>query len=387
MISDLLQHFDKIILFIAVVHAYTFSIMLFSRKQTAPRILGFYMFLTFVEYTLNTNMYMLNIHILNLGYFVLTPFVTIAMIPTFYLYVRKLTSEHFKFNPVSLIHYAPAFVWGFIFIIFLLSIPYDERVRIIFELDKNSAYIQHIRRLFDINNVIFFIQFFIYIPHVIKMIFLHKLRMKNIFSYKHRISLNWLIIFIVIFGAYYVHEFVVFILGRPLLSMNFYFFMVTFHVFFVGIMGYRQDEIYISATSANIDSIPESRKPSTTFHLPDELKQEIAAQLVFIMEQKQLYKNPDLTLYDLANVLNQPKHYISYVLKHVFKKNFYTFVNDYRIEAAKQMLINPEYDHLSIEGIGMNAGFKARNVFYPIFKKTTGMTPGEYKLRYKNLNK
>jgi AraC-like DNA-binding protein len=54
-------------------------------------------------------------------------------------------------------------------------------------------------------------------------------------------------------------------------------------------------------------------------------------------------------------------------------------VNNYRVEEAKGVLENPENDHLSIEGIGFDAGFKSRSAMYSAFKKQTGHTPGHFR--------
>ena len=66
-----------------------------------------------------------------------------------------------------------------------------------------------------------------------------------------------------------------------------------------------------------------------------------------------------------------------------FGKNFYNFVNEYRVKEARILLISNEYENYSIEGIAKTAGFNSKSVFNELFKAHTGLTPKEFK---ENLN-
>jgi AraC-like DNA-binding protein len=83
----------------------------------------------------------------------------------------------------------------------------------------------------------------------------------------------------------------------------------------------------------------------------------------------------------LANALGFPKHHITEVLNKEIGKNFFQFVNEYRVNAVKEMLIQPK-NFYSIEAIGFECGFNSKSSFFTIFKKATGQTP----LQYKNSN-
>jgi putative ABC transport system permease protein len=69
---------------------------------------------------------------------------------------------------------------------------------------------------------------------------------------------------------------------------------------------------------------------------------------------------------------------LSYILNSQLKMNFHDFVNQYRVEEAKNKLNDPRYAHLSLLGIGLESGFNSKTTFNRVFKQATGMTPTEY---------
>lgn len=60
-------------------------------------------------------------------------------------------------------------------------------------------------------------------------------------------------------------------------------------------------------------------------------------------------------------------------------KNFFDYINSYRIENAKRLLKSGKFNTLSVEGIGYDCGFNTKATFYATFKKTTGFSPAEFR--------
>ena len=59
--------------------------------------------------------------------------------------------------------------------------------------------------------------------------------------------------------------------------------------------------------------------------------------------------------------------------------NFANYINQYRVEAVKEMISNSEYENYNLLTIGLESGFTSKTTFYKAFKKFTGQTPNEYK--------
>jgi len=99
--------------------------------------------------------------------------------------------------------------------------------------------------------------------------------------------------------------------------------------------------------------------------------------------QEKLYQDAELNMDTLSAKVQLSKSYVSKIINQKEGKNFYEFVNSYRVEEVKNNLNNLEYAHYSILGIGLAAGFKSKSTFNAIFKKMTGMTPSVYKKTFK----
>lgn len=102
------------------------------------------------------------------------------------------------------------------------------------------------------------------------------------------------------------------------------------------------------------------------------------------METQKLYKNQNLRLADLADVLSLPPHTLSQLVNERLGVNSVDFVNQYRIEEAKSMLENPDSDKYTLVAIAQHAGFNSKASFNRAFKKHAKMSPSEYRSRYRD---
>jgi len=102
----------------------------------------------------------------------------------------------------------------------------------------------------------------------------------------------------------------------------------------------------------------------------------IIVRLKKIMAEKELFKNPNLKVNDLAKEINVPGHQLSQVLNDNIRKNFTLFVNEYRINEACNIL--SQQTNLTIEAVGDEVGFNSKSTFFATFKKIKGTTPSAY---------
>jgi AraC-like DNA-binding protein len=92
--------------------------------------------------------------------------------------------------------------------------------------------------------------------------------------------------------------------------------------------------------------------------------------------EKELFLDPNITLKEVAIELGIPKHILSQYLNEKLGKSFSTYINELRIEKAKEFLQTKM--NFTIESVGYESGFNSKSTFFTAFKKVTGQTPSEY---------
>ncbi|KAF2331021.1 helix-turn-helix domain-containing protein [Flavobacterium ginsenosidimutans] len=105
----------------------------------------------------------------------------------------------------------------------------------------------------------------------------------------------------------------------------------------------------------------------------------LSQKLKKIMFEKALYKNPNLSLSDLSQEINISSHKLSQFLNNNLGKNFTSFVNEFRIDEACEIITSN--DKQTLESVGYDVGFNSKSTFFAAFKKHTGTTPLNYQIQ------
>jgi AraC-like DNA-binding protein len=100
-------------------------------------------------------------------------------------------------------------------------------------------------------------------------------------------------------------------------------------------------------------------------------------RLVQLMDQEQPWREPDLTLHELAQRLGAHPALLSRVLNTGCRQNFNDFVNTYRTQEAQRKLADPRFAHYSLMGVALESGFNSKSTFNRVFKKLTGQAPSD----------
>ena len=135
-------------------------------------------------------------------------------------------------------------------------------------------------------------------------------------------------------------------------------------IFWLGIGGIRQPEIITRGIkSAGTEG-------------PDKEFQDHLDLLIKSMERDKLYLLNDLNVRFLEEKLNLTAKQISEALNQGLGKNFYSFINEYRVREFKSRVA--ENHHLTFAGLAKDCGFNSKTTFQRVFKEITGMRPSEY---------
>ncbi|MCB0851125.1 MAG: helix-turn-helix domain-containing protein [Bacteroidetes bacterium] len=303
--------------------------------------------------------------------------------PLLLLYVFSLTQPDFRFKAKYLLHFVPAFL------MYLALIPYYLGGEAgAFEL---IAQIQEMRLPWYYQPFMWMVQFsgLAYSIYCLWLLRKHKTEIENHFAYHGQIDLNWLryliwgllgigvIVAIGIGLEAYLNVEMIF--KREILIFS----SVVIWIFFAGYYGIRQKAIFSSVEQKVIPaSIPSVSPPAPPQYQNSGLDPQEADQLLVrlheLMENEKPYLEPKLSLPQLAEMLDILPNHLSQLINEKEGRNFYQFVNHYRVEEFKRRVELPESKHLSLLGLAMECGFNSKSTFNSVFKQVVGVTPSGY---------
>jgi len=107
----------------------------------------------------------------------------------------------------------------------------------------------------------------------------------------------------------------------------------------------------------------------------------IKERLMDIMEIDKPYLDEELSLAILAEEMKIPSHQLSELLNNKLNMNFNTFINRYRIDEAKKMILDDP--QLSVLSVGYAVGFNSKSVFNRSFQQFCGESPTQFKNKHK----
>ena len=217
------------------------------------------------------------------------------------------------------------------------------------------------------------------------LLFKHKSRIKNEFSYEEKINLNWLRYWIILSMLGFWFSFIIIWAG----SFQWVDFLTSFqsvaaalvvNIAVIGFYGVKQSTIFTrpqGSTIAPPNRIKMERYASSKLKTSE--AKSMADRLKTYMKQEKPYLDSQLSLEGLAHQTGMTKHDLSQVINDQLSTNFFGFVNDYRVQEFKARLTEPQFEHYTLLGIALETGFNSKSSFNSIFKKVEGMTPSEYK--------
>jgi len=212
----------------------------------------------------------------------------------------------------------------------------------------------------------------------------HQKNLKDLLSYTSGvITLNWLKILSI---SFYVAFLTLFILGGlnmigDIIPFDPYFVVFTFIALFsfvYSFYGIKQPVIFGQVIDMNGDEKKESEKYSRS-GLKDKQAEEYLQKLISIMETEKPYLDRDLSIQNLSVITGIPRHHITQVLNEKHGKNFFTFINEYRVKEVISRFGDPANNNFTILAIAYDSGFNSKTTFNAIFKSITGLTPSEYR--------
>lgn len=290
--------------------------------------------------------------------------------PFLFFYILALTRPHFRFSKAHALHFIPyAFVLALFFILVYIRSAEDklEVIRRMRTEMLGGLLVYLIARTVHV---------LVYLALCLILLRKHGKTLPDHFSALERINLNWLRLLVLAYATGLVAVIILAQLDVPDTALHLY---GTLVILIIGARGLTQTEIFgqesVSAEASTTG--PKYERSSLT----KEQAAEAEKLLVAVMESDKLYLEEELSLRSLAEKTGLPAAHVSQVINERLKKNFYDFINGYRIEEAKRILRDPRRDNQKILAIAFDTGFASKGAFNRVFKKFTGLTPSEFKDR------
>jgi len=212
-----------------------------------------------------------------------------------------------------------------------------------------------------------YIQWFMYI---LASLYLIRHRIKNLIRAQEKRSSIDVWLFSILLGnlllvaSYYFTSFVNYISGA--LTFSFLLYLMVLFVFY----NKKNKSILFNPSNKYADKKIDTNEASI-----------LNKKLSLLMRNEELHKNANLKSSDVAKKIGLTTHQFSQLLNDNLNKNFALFVNEYRIESAKNML-QDHSNNLTLEAIGYECGFNSKSTFFTTFKKLVGTTPAQFKKQY-----
>ena len=367
--------FIEPILYIGISQSFFAGLLIATRRPftTANRLMTAWVFLFCIEMIFA----LVNHAVLEIYAF---PFISFTYGPLLYLYVRHMTNPSLKYQPWHTLHFVPFFVFFAVSVIFRNVSLFDD-LSGFFTIDRFTP-------LRIVYSACFFLSVTVYSILSFIQIRRHQVHLRDVVSFtSEKITLNWMKILSITF---YVGYIVIFILGgidiiAGLVPFDPYiltFIFIAFFSFAYSFYAIRQPEM-LDYPAAHREEDDFAAQAGAEKYAKSGLRKEQAeaylTKLLSYMDDEKPYLDGDLTIHHLAQKTGIPRHYITEVLNEKYGRNFFTFVNEYRVREVISRINDPKYQHYTILAIAFDAGFNSKSTFNTIFKAYTGNTPSEYR--------
>lgn len=308
------------------------------------------------------------------------PFQQLFLIgPVFYFYVKTLLNRNLEFTKKDFIHFLPAILYLIYSLIVFLTDTFIL-AEFYFYADGKDKDLDFWYQMAGLISMLFYL-----FASLKSYVSYRNLSLQEV-SYADEIAFKWIKHFIIAFSLILVLRVLFFILNPEWGEFGrkyWYYLCFSILLFYISLTGYSntiKTSIKLAATplvgfepsgsGQNGENNTESEEALAVPMWKDKIEH--------LFEAEEIYKNPNLTLTDLASLLNTNRNIISKAINQEFNMNFNDFVNEKRAEAVIEKLKNGEHTRNTLLGIALDCGFNSKTTFNRAFKKHTDTTPKQF---------
>jgi AraC-like DNA-binding protein len=309
-----------------------------------------------------------------------------CMGPLYFLYCRYLLDKDYHTSCKTLLHFIPAVLVLLLMLPFYLM-PASEKVIYLQGLSSNGTLEIPAGQLVFMGTHVFQTVAYVWISY--QFIGKKEEEVKRISSDVFSVrKLDWLrsfsFYFSIYLGLYFVLVVVLTFAHSFQIQIDYVMLFITsLSLYSIGYVAIGNPEVFKStqemeATESvgNNTALPENGNNPDRYRDP-----ELKDKLLHYMETNKPYLKSDLKISELADSLSVPYYQLSQLINNEFSVNFYDFINKYRLEEAKKLLIEDTRNY-KILSIAFEVGFNSKATFNRVFKNATGLTPSAFREKF-----
>lgn len=329
---------------------------------------------------------------------------TLLMGPVIFMYIRSLLNPSFTFRKLDRWHFVP----GIAYIIWTIIVAVTDRLIL------KRYYLMDGQNDPDFDSwyqAIGFFSLLIYLVLSLRYYLLYRAFIVQELSFADTLQFKWVRNFLIACFIYFFSTIFLDILRLAGVNIGYqdtwwYYLLFAFIFYYIAITGYAhsieqkkkfeldflryQMPFLIGGGSgpqespiedAAFEVMPDAATPAVEGSSESFIPPEWIKKVTQAMVGEKMYRNPELTLTDLANHLGTNPSLLSKIINRSFGKNFNDYVNQYRVLEVKENLANPNNAHLTIMSLAYDAGFNSKATFNRAFKKFTGDNPKRYQIK------
>jgi AraC-like DNA-binding protein len=324
-----------------------------------------------------------------------TPFQHLYFIgPIIFFYTQSLLNPHFKFSKKEWLHLIP----GFIYLVYNLVIFIVDKIFLKQYYFYANGADKDFETWYQWSGLV---SMLFYFTISIRYFSIYKKLMQQVISYADTLLFKWVRNFLYAFLGMQILQILFYVLFKIYPEMNnyvgswWYFLSFSVLMFYIAIAGYSNNietaipfklklighqPVYLlnapsdaTETAIIVDAIEIESIPIQNYGIEDIdiWKSRIKA----LLDAKKVYEDPELSLSQVAQLLESNPTFISKVINQGFQMNFNDLINHYRINAVKEKFQQGLHKKQTLLAIALDCGFNSKATFNRAFKKISGLSP------------
>lgn len=292
--------------------------------------------------------------------------------PLIYFYFKR-NLEEYKFKSIDFLHLIPTVLLvSYLFSIMILS-P-EGKLHIL--MNKQELFLKDLTIIIALKCISLITYSYL----------IYKLNKKNKFNNKYQEISSWrknLSLLIITYSVvYFLYGFSL-VFQLPYTFLYPQSFLLSGIVLYIGTVAYVQPKVFSKKYIFQREDLLKIKYEKSG--LTDGFSEDLKNQLLYLLNEKRVYRNNEITLNSLAEDLGATRHNVSQVINEHFGVNFFHLINKYRVNEAINIIKSDFNRNLKIIDIAYDVGFNNKVTFNKAFKSETSFTPSQYIQNLNNL--